>query len=48
MGRRSTPAAFIAACDKFIYLEVLGLADPAGSGSSGSSTMWPTRSCAGS
>ena len=25
MGRRSTPAAFIAACDKFIYLEVLGL-----------------------
>ncbi|WP_151084479.1 NYN domain-containing protein [Nocardioides cynanchi] len=32
MGRRRTPASLVAACDRFIYLEVLGQADdsPAG------------------
>src|SRR6478752_462416 len=27
MGRRRTPASLVAACDRFIYLEVLGRAD---------------------
>jgi uncharacterized LabA/DUF88 family protein len=29
MGRRRTPASLVAACDRFIYLEVLGQADDA-------------------
>ena len=43
LGRRNTPEAFVAACDRFIYLDLLGPEPRISSGSSGRRSPAPPR-----